>query len=186
MRWAVRGESVKVYPLVRALAKGEGWEPPRPSAFSRMWAWGFRDAPPFRYAVADDGARIVGCMSLHHHVSTWRAQPAVGLEDFYVLPDLRGEGIGAEMLRFADQHARSLGAARLELHVLEGNEGGKRLYERDGWHRTPYLWYHKDLPAGTKPVTLPRAEARAKKGQGARQRAKGKGRPQRGDRGPPR
>jgi GNAT superfamily N-acetyltransferase len=175
VRWAHRGEAPKVYPLVRALAEGEGWAPPRPAAFSRMWAWGFRDAPPFRYAVAEE-ERLVGCMSLHHHVSTWRAAPSVGLEDFYVLPELRGKGIGQAMLAFAEEHARGLGAARLELHVLEGNEGARRLYERQGWQRTPYLWYLKDLPQGARPAPPPRAEARARQGQGARQRAKGRGR----------
>lgn len=187
VRWAARGEAPKVYALVRALAQAEGSEPPRPSAFSRVWAWGFRDAPPFRYAVAEDAKAIVGCMSLHQHVSTWRALPAVSVEDLYVLPERRGQGIGTALLAFAEEHARRLGAARLELHVLEANDGARRLYQRAGWHGTPYVWMQKDVAAEAgraPPPPSPRAEAQRKRGQGARQRAKGLRRP--GGWGPPR
>jgi GNAT superfamily N-acetyltransferase len=164
VRWAHRGEAPKVYPLVRALAEQDGSAAPRPSAFSRVWAMGFREPAPLRFAVAEEERRIVACMSLHRHVSTWRGQPAVSVEDVFVLPGARGRGIGAALLAFAEQHARDLGAARLELHVLERNEGARRLYERAGWHRTPYLWYQKEVPGPARAAPPARAAQRPGRG----------------------
>jgi GNAT superfamily N-acetyltransferase len=149
VRWAHRGEAPKVYPLFRALVDAEHAEPPRPSAFSRTWGRSFREGSGYRFVVAEGEARrLLGVLSLHAHFSTWKGCGVVSLEDFYVLPEERGKGVGALMMAFAEAHARALGAARIELHVLRGNERALKLYARQGYEVTDYLWLHKKVEPG--------------------------------------
>lgn len=48
-------------------------------------------------------------------------------------PQYRGSGIGAELLRIADQRARAAGLSRISLTVSDANETARRLYERNGY-----------------------------------------------------
>jgi ribosomal protein S18 acetylase RimI-like enzyme len=44
----------------------------------------------------------------------------------------RNEGVGSEMMDFAEERAREAGSRRLTLDVDAANEGGRRFYERRG------------------------------------------------------
>lgn len=48
-------------------------------------------------------------------------------------PAVRGRGLGARMLRAAEDWARSQGAWRMRLACAEQNEGGRRFWERQGY-----------------------------------------------------
>ena len=50
-----------------------------------------------------------------------------------ILPEHRGRGLGARMLRLAREEARRRGLAEMSLIVFEQNAGAKRLYERHGF-----------------------------------------------------
>jgi ribosomal protein S18 acetylase RimI-like enzyme len=55
------------------------------------------------------------------------------VDDLSTLPEHRGYGHGAELLRFAEGEARRLGLAGLRLCTGVGNVDAKRFYEREGW-----------------------------------------------------
>lgn len=75
--------------------------------------------------VARDHGRIVGFASC-----LWRADPL--LDSFHVLPEARGDGIGAAILRlFVDELARRR-ATTLVVEVVEQNSRTRALYERLG------------------------------------------------------
>ena len=59
--------------------------------------------------------------------------PVVILNDLFVAPEARGQGIGAALLAAAEAHARDVGAVRLVLQTATGNAAAQRLYERAGW-----------------------------------------------------
>jgi GNAT superfamily N-acetyltransferase len=158
VRWAERKDAPLVYALVRALVQAERSDPPSPAVFARTWRESFHGRG-FRFALAWEGAQLVGCMSLHAHYSTWRGAPVVSLEDFFVLHNSRGKGIGGSMLAFCDGYARSLKAARIELHVRQDNERAQQLYKRSGFIDTQYLYYHKAMPLAEPPATAPAAVA---------------------------
>lgn len=185
VRFARREEITQVYPLFRGVVEAEGAEVPGPAQFARTWSWAFRPQTHFRFVVGEEAGQLVALMSLHRHFSTWKAAPTVSLEDFFVLPDWRGKGIGTAMLRFAENHAAGLGAARIELDVRRDNERAVALYARQGFVEQPYRWMHKPIVAARAaqkpPVQEPRKTRRA--GQGARQRAQGRGRGRGGGRG---
>jgi GNAT superfamily N-acetyltransferase len=58
------------------------------------------------------------------------------LRQLYVLPAHWGTGIGSALLERGLERMRERGATRAKLWTLEGNERGRRFYERRGWTLT--------------------------------------------------
>jgi ribosomal protein S18 acetylase RimI-like enzyme len=55
------------------------------------------------------------------------------LEELYVVPDLRGQGIGRTLLEAALETARNEGATHMELGTSEDDEAARALYESVGF-----------------------------------------------------
>lgn len=55
------------------------------------------------------------------------------VDDLVTTAAVRGTGVGAELLRFAESEARRLGCPSLRLCTGIENERGKKFYEREGW-----------------------------------------------------
>lgn len=53
-----------------------------------------------------------------------------------VLPELRGQGIGRQLMEFAEGRARAKGLKKVVLDVLVENEGARRFYEELGFRGT--------------------------------------------------
>jgi GNAT superfamily N-acetyltransferase len=64
--------------------------------------------------------------------STFLAQPGLYLEDLYVRPAHRGQGIGEALLRRLAELALARGCGRFEWSVLDWNANAIRFYERMG------------------------------------------------------
>ncbi len=67
--------------------------------------------------------------------STWRGHHGVRLEDIYVTPAQRGQGIGKGLLARLARIAVDEGCPRLEWDVLNWNEPAIAVYERVGAKR---------------------------------------------------
>ncbi len=57
------------------------------------------------------------------------------LDELYVVPESRGQGIGSAALRFIEEQCRELGAATLRLETGTENTSALRFYERHGLGR---------------------------------------------------
>jgi ribosomal protein S18 acetylase RimI-like enzyme len=55
------------------------------------------------------------------------------LEELYVVPDLRGNGLGRALLEAAMETARTEGAEQMELGTSEDDEAARKLYESVGF-----------------------------------------------------
>jgi ribosomal protein S18 acetylase RimI-like enzyme len=55
------------------------------------------------------------------------------LEELYVVPDLRGNGLGRALLEAAMDTARAEGAEQMELGTSEDDEAARKLYESAGF-----------------------------------------------------
>jgi GNAT superfamily N-acetyltransferase len=64
--------------------------------------------------------------------STFLARRGLWLEDIYVKPAARGEGIGAALLRRVASIAAERGCARFEWSVLDWNQHAIDFYQRLG------------------------------------------------------
>lgn len=78
--------------------------------------------------VALKGKKCVGFALYFVSYSTWTGRHGLWLEDLFVLPACRGEGIGKALLATLAQLAVTRGYTRLEWNVLDWNEPALRFY----------------------------------------------------------
>jgi GNAT superfamily N-acetyltransferase len=79
--------------------------------------------------VAEKDNQIVGFALYYTNYSTWKGK-CLYLEDFYVLPELRGEGIGSLLFDKVVEIARNRGVKRMDWQVLEWNEPALNFYKK--------------------------------------------------------
>ncbi|NEQ44110.1 MAG: GNAT family N-acetyltransferase [Leptolyngbya sp. SIOISBB] len=92
----------------------------------------FGDRPYAEALLAQVDDESVGFALFFHNYSTFLMQPGIYLEDLFVLPDYRGQGIGKALLRSVGQLAVERGCGRLEWNVLDWNSPAIAFYERMG------------------------------------------------------
>jgi len=67
------------------------------------------------------------------------------LDDLYLTPESRGQGLGAAVMAAVDAEARRLGARAVHLVVAPGNERAQRLYRRSGFEGSDWRVMTKRL-----------------------------------------
>ncbi len=92
----------------------------------------FGPQPAAEALVVEAGGRLVAFALFFTNFSTFLARPGLYLEDLFVEPAARGQGIGQALLTRLAQMAVARGCGRFEWSVLDWNEGAIRFYERMG------------------------------------------------------
>ncbi len=82
----------------------------------------FGDRPALFAHVADLSGDVVGCALWFLNFSTWRGAHGIYLEDLYVQPAHRKQGLGRALLTQLARECNQRGYARLEWAVLDWNE----------------------------------------------------------------
>lgn len=82
--------------------------------------------------IAEYAGQAVGFALFFHNYSTFLTQPGIYLEDLFVLPQYRGQGIGKAILSYLAALAVERGCGRLEWSVLDWNEPAIAFYQRMG------------------------------------------------------
>ncbi len=82
--------------------------------------------------IASYQGEPAGFALFFHNFSTFLGRPGIYLEDLFVIPKLRGRGIGRILLSYLARLAVERGCGRLEWWVLDWNEPAIRFYERLG------------------------------------------------------
>jgi GNAT superfamily N-acetyltransferase len=95
---------------------------------------GFGPTPRFTALIAEFDAHPAGFALYFTSYSTWRGHHGIRLEDLYVTPNLRGQGIGRALLTHLARIAIAEGCPRLEWDVLAWNTPAIAVYERLGAH----------------------------------------------------
>jgi ribosomal protein S18 acetylase RimI-like enzyme len=101
--------------------------------------------PPERYPFPDDTvrevwAKVMSDQEMEVYVAEIEGVPAgavsVGkgfVSTLYVLPAYQGSGVGSALHDLALERLRAHGFQEARLWTLEGNDAGRRFYERRGW-----------------------------------------------------
>ena len=82
--------------------------------------------------VAEYTGTPVGFALFFHNYSTFLTKPGIYLEDIFVLPEYRQQGIGRAILTKLAQIALERNCGRLEWSVLDWNEPAITFYRRIG------------------------------------------------------
>jgi len=93
---------------------------------------GFGPDPKYRCVIAEWNNRPAGFAFFFYHYSTWRGQAGLYLEDLFVLPEMRGKGIGKALLEHLAQIAVQESCYGIRWMVLEWNEPAIKFYEALG------------------------------------------------------
>ncbi|GAB4460713.1 MAG: GNAT family N-acetyltransferase [Elainellaceae cyanobacterium] len=88
---------------------------------------------PFIEALlAEVDQQTIGFALFFSNYSTFLTKPGIYLEDLFVQPAYRGQGIGKALLSALAKLALERGCGRLEWNVLDWNEPAIAFYERMG------------------------------------------------------
>lgn len=82
----------------------------------------FGPQPKAEVLIAEWNDKPAGFALFFHNFSTFLGRPGIYLEDLFVLPELRGHGIGKGLLKRLAQLAVERGCGRLEWSVLDWNK----------------------------------------------------------------
>lgn len=95
----------------------------------------FTAAPTARALVItpkDQPNHLVAYIFWFHNYSTFKAKRGLYLEDIYIAPEHRGQGLGGFVLRQLAQKAIELNCGRFEWVVLDWNQNAIDFYEHHG------------------------------------------------------
>jgi GNAT superfamily N-acetyltransferase len=89
----------------------------------------FGPRPYAEVALACLDGREVGFALFFHNFSTFLGKPGIYLEDLFVRPEARGQGVGKRLLAWLAAIALERGCGRLEWAVLDWNEPSIGFYK---------------------------------------------------------
>jgi rsbT co-antagonist protein RsbR len=89
--------------------------------------------------------RIDGIVHFHMHGSTWAKVSYCYLEDLFVDPGCRGQGLGRTLIEAVYRAADEQGAERVYWHTEKTNEQAQYLY-RQVAELTPFVQFRRELP----------------------------------------
>ncbi len=92
----------------------------------------FGPKPAASCVLAYQGDRPVAFALFYYTYSTFAGRPGLYLEDLFVKPDARSQGLGRALLRHLAQLAKEEGCWRIEWAVLHWNKSAIGFYESLG------------------------------------------------------
>ena len=87
---------------------------------------------------------LVGICHLVLHASTWSVAPYCYLNDLFVRPDRRTQGVGRTLIETAVDEARAAGASKIYWQTHIDNATARRLYDQVAGN-LGFIVYESDL-----------------------------------------
>jgi GNAT superfamily N-acetyltransferase len=121
-----------VLDLIRGLADYEGLSHEVVTDDKRLRQSLFGDSPGAEVLLAYAAEDAVGFAVFFQSFSTFLGRPGIYLEDLFVLPEWRQQGIGRKLMQTVAQTAVERGCGRLEWAVLDWNAPAIEFYRSLG------------------------------------------------------
>ena len=118
--------------MIRGLAVYEKLEDLMTATEAQLRDTLFSDRPGAEVILARWQSDFAGFALFFPNYSTFLAKPGIYLEDLFVKPEARGNGIGAALLRHIAKLAVERGCGRVEWSVLDWNEPSIGFYKKLG------------------------------------------------------
>ena len=137
IRKATPADVGDILQLIRDLAAYEREPDAVQATVESLYGTLFGPTPTAEAIVAETDGEVVGMALYFTNFSTWSGRDGLYLEDLYVKPQARSQGLGKALLRRLARIAVARGCARVEWSVLDWN--------------TPALDFYKSL--GARPMS---------------------------------
>lgn len=131
IRPATRADVPQILAFVRELAEYER-EPDAVVATEAMLEHALFEEGSAEALIAEVRGTPVGFALFFHNFSTWEGKKGIYLEDLYVTPSARGQGVGRALLAHIAGLALDRDCARFEWAVLDWNQPAIDVYRKIG------------------------------------------------------
>lgn len=118
--------------LIRAKAEFDGCPESLRATVESLREALFCPKPLAHALVAEVDGKLVGMATYYAIFSSFIAKPGLWLDDLFIYPESRNRGIGEAFLRRLSTIAKAAGCGRIDWHVSNFNERGKKFYLRIG------------------------------------------------------
>jgi GNAT superfamily N-acetyltransferase len=135
VRFATPADAPDLMRLIRALAEYEKLSHLVVADDHAVAEALFGARPAAEALIAREGSefgRAAGFALFFHNFSTFLGRRGLWLEDLFVIPEMRGRGLGRRLLADLGAMARERGCGRFEWSVLDWNAPAIGFYERMG------------------------------------------------------
>ncbi|MBX9767234.1 MAG: GNAT family N-acetyltransferase [Bdellovibrionales bacterium] len=99
-------------------------------------------ADGYEIVAIEQGGAVVAIMG-YRILSDFVRGRHIYIDDLVSTQSARSSGLGAELLKYAEEIASKAGCAALRLCTGIENEGGIRFYERNGWTKRAFAYTKK-------------------------------------------
>lgn len=132
IRTAVPDDVSQIFAFIRALAAYEKLSHEVVATEAQLQETLFGDRPYAEVLIAEWAGQPAGFALFFHNYSTFLARPGIHLEDLFVVPALRGRGIGRALLAALAAITVERRCGRLEWNVLDWNTPAIGFYKKLG------------------------------------------------------
>ncbi|MCU0553002.1 MAG: GNAT family N-acetyltransferase [Leptolyngbya sp. Prado105] len=132
IRPAIPADAPAIFSLIQALAEYENLAHQVTGSIEQLHTHLFGEKPYIEAIVAIVNQQAIGFALYLHNYSTFLTKPGIYLEDLFVLPEYRAQGVGKALLTQLAQIAVERDCGRLEWSVLDWNESAIGFYQRMG------------------------------------------------------
>ncbi len=132
VRPAVPADAPLILALIRELAAYEREPDAVVATEADILRDGFGERPRFQVLIAEHGGEAAGFAFYFFTYSTWRGRPCLYLEDLFVRPSFRRNGLGLALLRALAAIAVRERCDRFVWQVLDWNAPAIAFYESLG------------------------------------------------------
>ena len=158
VRPARREDLARIWELLHGLAVYERIEHEVTGTAARLCEHLFGAEPSAGCLVAESAGRLVGYALFYPTFSSFSTVPNLWLEDLYVEPETRGQGVGRALMQAVARVALERGCRRMGWSVLDWNQPSIEFYRRSGARLTGAGWLQYGLdPEGLRAVAEGRA-----------------------------
>jgi len=133
IRPARKGEEEILYRLITELADFE--ENSASLRFLKkenLSRWGFQKDPIFHTEFVEVNGEVVGYALYYYGFTSNLGFPILYVEDLYVKPDFRGQGLGKGLLKRLARYAQERECIRMVWHVFDWNDPALAFYHSLG------------------------------------------------------
>ena len=132
IRRATRADLPQILSFIRALAAYERAPEAAVATIADLERDGFGPRPFYFCLMAEHDGQPAGFALYFFNYSTWVGRPGIYIEDLFVAPELRGQGIGKALLQRVAAVAVEQGCQRVQWQVLDWNTPAVEFYRAMG------------------------------------------------------